>query len=188
MLCSVSPDLCCNRSLILPLYTKTAHIMPHFFPSICYPQKRGCSANSCNSKGLKPEAPVLTPPLPPLLPSPSPPSPPFPTLYPTLPCREISLLRELCRHPCVVALRDIQYATADVLYMVFEYMDQVQQQPSLSLATIWFPCTAWRAVNGDCNIFKRILMRRVYVFFECMDQVVHVHACARFRLMMPEMS
>lgn len=38
--------------------------------------------------------------------------------------REISLLRELCRHPCVVALRDIQYATADVLYMVFEYMDQ----------------------------------------------------------------
>lgn len=40
-------------------------------------------------------------------------------------CREISLLRELCQHPCVVALHDIQYATTDVLYMVFEYMDQV---------------------------------------------------------------
>lgn len=39
--------------------------------------------------------------------------------------REISLLRELCRHPCVVALHDIQYATTDTLYMVFEYMDQV---------------------------------------------------------------
>ncbi|CAM9253467.1 unnamed protein product [Ectocarpus sp. 6 AP-2014] len=38
--------------------------------------------------------------------------------------REISLLRELCRHPCVVSLHDIQYATTDVLYMVFEYMDQ----------------------------------------------------------------
>lgn len=40
-------------------------------------------------------------------------------------CREISLLRELCQHPCVVALHDIQYANTDVLYMVFEYMDQV---------------------------------------------------------------
>ncbi|CAM9122251.1 unnamed protein product [Ascophyllum nodosum] len=38
--------------------------------------------------------------------------------------REISLLRELCQHPCVVTLLDIHYATTEVLYMVFEFMDQ----------------------------------------------------------------
>lgn len=39
---------------------------------------------------------------------------------------EICLLRELCQHPCVVTLLDVQYATSEVLYMVFEYMDQVR--------------------------------------------------------------
>lgn len=39
---------------------------------------------------------------------------------------EICLLRELCQHPCVVTLLDVQYATPEVLYMVFEYMDQVR--------------------------------------------------------------
>lgn len=60
--------------------------------------------------------------------------------------REISLLRELNRHPCVVSLRDIQYATTDVLYMVFEYMDQVKDCRIL-YASVWFQC--WGMSTGD---------------------------------------